>query len=595
MDEIVLQLDDTPELIIELTELSLNITISDIKPEATIVITELDEPDIIEVIPDLPFYVQVFEWPECPEVPASSIALPIDAKDVNYNSVALNTYLDTLKTKSINGGVFITNITPTITGNIANKITSSLGMVLDSCLTDTNLVTVSIMAITGHSNFVPNVTVNGLPISLLASSDKPIFTGNIDLDIAGLDKIDVEHEDGAKHSCIIEFEQPPVIAEAKFSSTYVNDQTELKAGDTHILTVITDSSIKAIEVADFGACTYGLYTTSSNSINVTVADRGTSITQYTARVRVQKDTGSWSDWVETSNKVTLCNLYPSINLLGIIYPNDQRALKNTEEATVQHTVVNFNTIVYQALLGELVIQNTSTFEANKKVTRASGTYNIASNNFKITATRTANNAVKVANFVVNIANVAPTITVTTPYARLRSGGNNGTVAQVYSISLSANQQLLEAPLLNVPEGTWLDSSFSGSGTTWSRRLQIHDNNIKGVYSFNSLQAKNLAGIVVNNLNSTYTIGGFVFRILTVPAYPNREVSIGTTVSNSAKLRCTNLSKGASGSLNYTYQANQTEAVDKYTINNSSLWYNCDGLNASSNTTGLMQIELEEVV
>lgn len=594
MEEIVILLDDTPELIIELTELSLNIIISDIKPEATVVITELDEPDIIEVIPDLPFYVEVFEWPECPEVPSNGIALPIDAKDVSYNSVALDTYLDSFSGKSINGGVFITNITPTISGNIGNRITSSAGMVLDGCLVDTNLVTVSVIAITGHSNFIPNITANGIAVMLEASQDKPIFTGSIDLDISGLDKIVVEHEDGAKHSCVIEFEQPPIITSALFSQTYNNEQTELKAGDTHILNISTDSNIVSIEVDNFGACVHGVYTASS-SISVTIADRGIVPTAYTAKVRVQKDTGSWSEWVETTNTVILCNLYPSISLINITYPDNQRAIKNAETAVVQHSVINFDDIVYQALLGELSITNQTVFESNKQVTRVGGTYNVTSPNFKLIASRKANGASKSASFVVSIANTVPSIAITAPATRLRSGGNNGTVAQVYSISLVSNQQLLEAPLLNVPEGTWLDTSFNGSGNTWNRRLQIHDNNIKGVYTFNSLQAKNLAGIVISETSSTYTIGGFVFRVLTVPAYPNREVSIGTAVSNTSKLRCTNLSKGASGSLNYVYQNSLAEALNKYSIKDDSIWYNCDGLNASSNTTGLMQIELEEVV
>jgi hypothetical protein len=95
----------------------------------------------------------------------------------------------------------------------------------------------------------------------------------------------------------------------------------------------------------------------------------------------------------------------------------------------------------------------------------------------------------------------------------------------------------------------------------------------------------------------------VFRTIQVAAFPNREASIGTTVSNTSKLRCTNLAKGSSGSLNFTYQNSTNESVNRFTITGPSgqhnaygdLWYNCDGANASSNTTGEMLIEIEEVV
>ncbi len=596
MDEIVVQFDDTPELIIELTELTLDIIISDIKPEATIVLTELDEPDIIEIIPDLPFYVEVFEWPACPEVPPNSIALPISSINVEHNSIRLDQYLNSFK--SVHGGIFITNITPTNAGNVSEKITSSAGLVLDSCILDTKLITVSIIAITGHSNFVPNVTVNNLNVSLVASIDRPIFTGSIDLDVTDCTNIVARHEDGAVHICNIAFELQPVVLSASFSSTYINDQTELKANDTHKLSIVADSTVVKIEVADYGACvaqSFNVNELASFSVDVRIADRGVIVSEQKALVRVQKTSGSWSDWTETSNTIKLNNLYPSIVINSITYPNSQQALKNTEQAVVNNIVSNFNTIEYIDILGELSIPNKSVYEPSKLVSRLSGTYNVSNANIKIRAIRLANGAVKEANATVNIANVQASISITSPYSRLRSGGNNGTTPQVYLLTLQSNQKLLTAPSVNIPEGSLLGTSFVGSGTTWTRQIQIHDNDTKGIYSFNSLQATNLAGIVTTNITSTYTIGGFVFRVLTVPAYPNREVTIGTEVVNTAKLRCTNLSKGASGSLNYIYIPTVIESSDKYTINSNSIWYNCDGANASSNTTGLMQIELEEVV
>jgi hypothetical protein len=105
------------------------------------------------------------------------------------------------------------------------------------------------------------------------------------------------------------------------------------------------------------------------------------------------------------------------------------------------------------------------------------------------------------------------------------------------------------------------------------------------------------------VDSFYTVGGFVFRKLLIDAYPNRSALIGTNVSDVNKLRCTNLSKGTTGSLNFNYQYTLANTLDAFTITDinealdpaGAYWYNLDGANASSNTGGQMFIELEEVV
>lgn len=592
MDEIVVQLDDTPELIIELTELSLDITISDIQPEATIVLTETNEPDIIEVIPDLPFYVQVFEWPNCPDEPyVPSITLPITSENVLHNGELLSGVLNNIK--GINGGVFITDIYPTISGNVGNKVTSSAGFVLDSCLVDTNLITVSIMALTGHTNYIPIITVNDINVTLTSSSDKPIFTGVVELDITATNMVIAKHEDGAQHSCVIEKETIPSILSVAFTGTYPGIQTELKAGDNFNLHIICDSEVKTIEVDNFSACTYDIINVSSNVehiINVIIANRGNNTTSCRARVRVQKITGSWSEWTLTSNTVSLNNSYPIASFGTITYPIGQKALKNNEAASVICTATNYDEVNFTSQTNELTIVDSHENNGTKIVSRLSGTYNISSPNLNGKFTRLANGASIDISCIINIANVAATISVSLPAARLRSPAN-------HTIGLVSNQQLYQIPTMTAPEGIWLGTSFTTSNfTTFSRTLSIQDNNLKGSFNFSALVAVNLAGIITTNIvNSNYVIGGFLLRVLTIPAFPNRQTSIGTSVSNSSKLRCTNLSKGATGSLNYSFVPSTTEVLNSYTIINNDTWYNCDGANASSNTTGTMQIELEEVV
>jgi hypothetical protein len=499
----------------------------------------------------------------------------------------------------VNGGVFITDVIPTGTGNVGDKTYSSGGVVLDSCLSDTDLLTVSVLALTGHSNYKPIVTINDVFVALTASADKPVFTGSVSIDLDGETEIVARHEDGASHTCTVTMETAPAVLSASFTGGYPGSQTELKSGDTFTTAGTTDTDVIVLEIENSGACTSQAFVISGTSFSVSavIANRGTTAQALPARVRVQKATGSWSDWFETTNTVALNNLYPSASFGTVTYPSGQGALKDSETATIAFTGSNFDSIIFSSPNSDVSIASPFEYATSKTVTRTGGSYNISTNNVRAVLTRAANNATTTANTLVRIANTPATISISTPASRLRSGGNNGTTAQNHTITITASQSLYAAPSLNAPEGTWQGGGFSGSSTTWTRSLQVSDNNAKGAFTFNSLSATNLAGVATTTISSGagYTIGGFVFRVLTVPAYPTRSVDIGTDISNTAKLRCTNLSKGATGSLNYTYQATTAEAVDRYTITGGDTWYNCDGANASSNTTGTMQIEIEEVV
>jgi hypothetical protein len=499
----------------------------------------------------------------------------------------------------IDGGIFITDIIPTFSGNVGNKVFSSDGVVLESCVTDTNLITVFIIAITGHTNYIPNCTVNGIYVPLTQNPDRPIFNGSVQLNINGKTEVIALHEDGASDSAVVQMDEKPIILSANFSTIYPNSQTELKSGDIIDLHVTTNLPISSVEIQDFGACILQSYsiTGSSFTVSAIIADRGTTLQSLAAKLRVQKSTGSWSDIYTTDNTVNLNNLHPSITISSITYPNFQGAIKDNESAIVVNTVTNYDVISYTSQNGELNISNSNTYESNKVVSRLSGSYNLSTQNLLITATRTANGAVRSTSGLIRIVNIAPTISITCPAARLRSGGNNGTTAQQYQITITSNQPLLTAPTLNVPAATFVNPSFTGSGTTWRNTLQVHDNDPKGIFSFSNLTATGLSGLTTNTISSgiTYELGGFVFRVLTIPAYPIRSASIGTIVVDTSKLKCTNLSKGGTGTLNYTYQSTQDEAINKYTIINNNTWYNCDGPNATSNTTGTMLVELEEIV
>ena len=389
------------------------------------------------------------------------------------------------------------------------------------------------------------MTIDDVQVTLSAQSDEPLFRGTLNIDLDSATSVTVIHEDGAAHTCQIAADTPPVVQTAVFANGYPGSQTELKINDQFDLTVVSDIAIVAIELDNYGAFQADSFSVSSgtnHTVTGDIANRGTTVQNLGAKVRVQKSTGSWSEWFLTTSAgstdgthtVKLNNLFPSVSISTKAYPASQEALKDSETATVANTVSNYSTISYTSGNGDLAISNSTTYETSKTVTRNGGSYNISSNNFTITATRTPNAAVTAASTVVYIANVLPTIGLSLPYSRLRSGGNDGTSAQNYTLTLSSNQRLISAPTLNLNEGTFTNS-FSGGPTSWTRTLQVHDDDIPGTYSFSSLSATSLSNMEQTAINSgsSYTIGGFISRAIALAAF-TAETTMDVAISTYTK-------------------------------------------------------------
>jgi hypothetical protein len=517
------------------------------------------------------------------------------------------------------GCVYITDIEPlNASDNVGTKVKTTDNHTLTSCVSSTTMVRVTVEAIAGPSAFTPVVKLNDLvtvPMTQV-NADSVLFRGTATLNLTLLGgtapyTVTASHGEGGSGSAIVNMDEAPVIDTAIFTGGYPAGQSEVKAGDTLSVRFSTSVPVVEYEIRDAGALVAKTGTLTAGVLhNITgcvVADRGTVSQNLGFQIRAKKASGTWSAWFSTSAQGTQAdgvsyvkanNLYPTITMGVVTYPAGKEALDTGDVASVAHSVSNANSYTYSSPGAQLTVANPTVFEASKQVTQLGGAYNEATPNLQLVARRTANGATATATAIVKIATVSPQISISTPAARLRSGGNNGTVAQDHTITLTSNQALVEAPTLNAPEGTWKGSWVSDAAKkVWTRALTVHDDDDKGTFTFNSLSAKSLSGRIVTAITGSadYVLGGFVFRTLTVPAYPNRQVAIGTKVVNTAKLRCTNLSKGATGSLNYTYQAGQTAANDRYTIVTENTWYNCDNANATANTGGTQQIELEEAI
>jgi len=435
------------------------------------------------------------------------------------------------------GSVFITDIQPqNPLDNVGGKVYADDGVMLQSCLVNTEELTVYVKAMSGATNYTPVITVNGITVTMVEVTPF-VFTGqvNITIDFNNLEPIKVVHEDGANHEVVILTDPIPEIETAIFTGGYPGSQTELKENDTYDLRITTDIDIVEVEIQNHGACKSATHAVTGNDVTVqgVIANRGTTAQLLGYRVRVKTATGSTSPWFDSNsvgstnglNVVNLNNLYPSVTIGTVTYPAGQGAIKNSENATVANTVTNFNTVTYSSPNSQLSVTDASNYQTSKTVQRIAGDYNITTNNFRIVANRSANNSTTTSNGIVFIAHTSPTITISVPHARLRSGGNDGTTAQNYTVTITSNQRLFSAPSLTAPKGTWQGGSFNGSTTIWTRSLQIHDNDEKGSYNFSGLSAINLAGIEQNTINSGagYTLGGFVSRQIPLIAFANESI------------------------------------------------------------------------
>lgn len=455
------------------------------------------------------------------------------------------------------GWIKITNASPNSGGSVSDKIFQDSGnTILQSFTTSDGEVDISI------SSSYPLVIVNNTESTLSLSTDGGHYSGNVPLSFSENTTIKAilktpDGNSGAFDTVESTIDLPPNIISAIFTGGYPGIQTELKQGDTFDLQVTANKSFDRIVLTDSGISsgqnidvTPGL----SATVSVTIADRGNVAQQLAANIQVRDTlTGALSSDYSTDstgstdgiNVLTLNNLYPTVNWGASTYPGVQQALKNSETTSTAITLSDLDSVLFDSNgTGQLDITNSTTIETPKIVTRLAGDYNISSANLRCVANRTANDASTTQSTIVQIANVAPTINVSVPYSRLRSGGNNGTSPQDYSVSIISNQNLLNTPSMSTDSGgnrgTFQGAGFIGGPTTWNRTIRIDEtvSDEKGVFTFESLIATGLAGVIQNVINSgsSYELGGFVSRDVTFQAFQTISDSAGVEISDFSKIQ-----------------------------------------------------------
>lgn len=524
--------------------------------------------------------------------------------------------------------VFITNIRPTSTGSVGNKTyvanTVPANKVITAGTTNTADITLDIMAEGPGSFYSPTLTVttddaavtftpsNGIVALNEDTYDKRLFSGSISLqNVTRTTVITVTSSSGAIATATINIAAagPQIISLSMGANP--GSQTELKAGDVITVSGVVENSAVSAQVLNYGVSSsiqsLSLGSADSGGVgfkiisgNITVGSATGSALQLKANAtNILPTTGA--DFITTGGGKTLNQTYPVIGARTITYPASQSAIKNAETANVNASVTVANgtlSVTYSSPTGELTPSNSSTYELDKTVTRASGNYNIATNNYRITATRVENGAVTVANSVVRVVNVAPTVSITisgSP-ARLRSSlsGND------YTVNIVADQDVgNNLPTLTASSGTWQGAAWTGGPTNFARTLRITDGNPTGSQNFNTLAITGRSGLVGNTISSgsNYVVGGFIRRTITMPAL-SQEAPIGTYVTDFTKVHA-----WYTGAAELTRRTDTGDYFQGFTITNGSGTYTPTGnyiwitdvAFAGANTSGTLQVDIEEYV
>ena len=471
--------------------------------------------------------------------------------------------------------VGITDITPqSPSNNISNRVLTDGNHILQSCLSSTPNIVVSVVAVTG-SNFKPTVQVNGAPVILVRNANTDVWTGTAAVNLVGPGPhtITATHSDGNVDTAEVTLETLPVVTGVVFAGTYPSvGQTQHASGQVIQLTVDADSDFVELDVTGGAVMptTQTFAATQSKTINVIIANQGLTTTTQTASARVRNANGTWSAVVSSSavaipvdgvNTLELNNTRPTVSWGTVVYSSGFSALKDTETAIVSLTENNVDTVAYTSPTDELVITDPTTLGA-KTVTRQSGDYNIVSPNLQVVVGRTANDTYAIFQRVVQIAHVPASISVSTPGSRLRSD----TTDQNYTITITATQKVASVSLDAGNTGVFDSGWSSGDGLTWTSPLTISEAEDKGPMSYINPTNTNLAGIVSTDTTGSldYFVGGFLRRNIEFSPF-GLDAAIGVAVVDPAKLLATNTARGPSGIPNMSYQAGFDDTPHYYTI------------------------------
>lgn len=381
---------------------------------------------------------------------------------------------------------------------------------------------------------------------------------------------------------------------------YPGTQTELKEDDQITVRVTVDNTAETVTILDQDA---------AKEVSLTPGtpdEAGPGLTYFTGLITVSEESGLLPAWAtaidvlgssvtgSSDDNLNLNQTYPTIQLIEIIYPVGQEAIKTGESASVQVVVNDFDTVTYMS--PNVTIPNFMGYDETKLVDYLTGLYEIDPNYF-VEANRVANDATTAAEYVVKIANVAALAAVTiddVPNAILQSDHDGET----YVVRVTMNQEMLSFASMDASGGLWEGVWVQVSPYEWVRELTAYNTDSRGPHFFTNLDSVNLSGIPSTFIASgeEYRISGFKKIKVFFPPFSQSAV-LPAAITDVSKVRVK-----YDEAVNYLdYRPDTNEAFDQFSVVDSNdsphpqgthLWLSDFDI-SQSNTTGYLNVLIEE--
>lgn len=360
-------------------------------------------------------------------------------------------------------------------------------------------------------NDVPRVNGNLLTNIVGDAAISPTFVGEAILPVG---THELTYGSLTQEFDVVTAVRPVITAASLTAPIYPGTQTAIRDGQSTGFTFTTDTDVvewQTIGAGGLVASSGNLNGTTGAGIFLAGATDGTTFPRF----RVRNAQGVWSTEHAINTALIVDNAEPLVELQSIAYPPAQRALKGSEQATVNVRNTRVTAVSYTSPGGELTIAGQNTVATSKTVTRIGGGYNVDTDNLQVVATNGANGLSRTFTFQVGIANTPAVVTATA--GDVISGGNDGTDVQEHVFLLSSDQEFNGTPSVNIAAGTWIGAGWAQVDlSTASRTIGISDTDARGDHLLSGLQSFNEARVPTTVLqNATYTIAGFVERIMTL--------------------------------------------------------------------------------
>jgi len=509
-----------------------------------------------------------------------------------------------------NGAIFITNITPNTLGKNVSKTMNDYPneATINSIASDDDTWTVTVIWDRGSEEYCGQPKVNGIDVINITNVGGGTFTGTVIVTTSEITDNAITATFGtASYRVGVVVETPPIITTLTLNNTPTDypisswsvQQTEVKVGDIMTFDIISDKDIVAVEVASYGAGSSKIINVTQGAtftdLTFTVASTGLVSSSKTIKVRVKSPTGSWSDYVESSNSIICNDLTPTISVNTITYPSTQTALKNSETASVTFNTSNQTSVIVTAIGSDISISGVNSTTGAFTATRIGGSYVDNIDNFTGVARKDSNGSSVSVNGCIFIANIAPVLSSQSLLTYNVMSGV-GTVTNTLTFSQKVKIKSISA----LTAGTLVTGTTSTYTTTYGLGISAQSSDThSNTANTTNLVVTGLSGIDSVSIPINYYIRGFANIVLNF-TYSELSKVIGTMVTDvtkcvvSGKILSTPIFEIAKEYI--TYSSVVLATADKWSISADGLNFLIpDAVKSFGYTTGVdCEINISEI-